>query len=229
MRPFAATLAFAICVSSPVCVAQAQTARDLLLSAAYSAPDKATAQARVGQAIASSEAAIRRNPRDQDARLQRALAVSYRGKLTRSRSDLAAARRDFEAAVAAAPRNAEAHMALAGWHLGAVIELGPMMARTVLGARTAKGNEALDRALSLAGGSAAIPALASLHRIQLDPADVAGAQRLAEASVRAKAATPFDRVMQRQAATLLAALRRGNGKAAAATAKRLMPFGRFDD
>lgn len=208
--------------------AQAETARDVLVSAAFGTRDKSTALARVGQVIAMSDAAIRRDPRDQNARLQRALAISYRGKLNRSRADVLTARREFEAVVGAEPRNPEAQMALAGWHLAAVIELGPLMARTVLGARTASGNKALDQALALGRNRASIPALASLQRIQINPDDVAGARRLAEVAVAAGADTAFDRVMQKQASILLATLRKGNGKMAAAVAKLLMPFGRID-
>jgi hypothetical protein len=208
--------------------AQAQNARDILMDAAYASPDKATAEARIGRAITAADAALKRNPRDHEARLQRALAISYRGKLTRTRADLITARRDFEAVVAAEPRNPEAQLALAGWHLGAVIELGPMMARTVLGARKATGVQALDRSLALGADRASIAAMASLFRIQLDHNDIAGARRLAEAATRAGAGTAFDRLMQKQAAALLVSLRKGNGKASAATAERLMPFGRFD-
>lgn len=211
-------------VSSP---AAAESAREVLTSAAFTPSDKPTALASVNRALKSAEAAVARNPADREARLQRAMAISYRGKLTRSRSDLVASRRGFEAAVAADPGNAEAHMALACWHLGAVIELGPLLAGTVLGARKAAGLKALDRSLELGGDRASFPALASLHRIQLDPGDVTGARRLAETAVKGDTATPIDRVMQRQATTLLASLRKGNGKAAAKTAKLLLPFGRM--
>ena len=204
----------------------AESARDILMNAAYSARDKASALAGINQALASAQAAMKRDPRDQNARLQRGLAISYRGKLTRTRADVLAARRDFEAVVAADPRNPEAQMALAGWHLGSVIELGPMMARTVLGARKAAGEQALTRSLALGGDRASIPALASLQHIQLDPSDLAGTRRLAESAMKANANTPFDRLMQKQAAALLVVLRGGNGKAAAAAAESLMPFGR---
>jgi len=210
-------------VASP---ARAENARELLTSAAFTLADKATALGQIDQAIKSAEAAVARNPGDQDSRLQRALAISYRGKIARSRSDLIAARRGFEAAVASGPENAEAYLALAGWHLGVVAELGPVMARTVLGARTATGRQALDRALALGGDRAFFRAIASLQLIILDPSDVVGARRHAEAAVNASAATPIDRLMQRQAATLLPLLRPGNGKAAAQTAKLLAPFGR---
>jgi tetratricopeptide (TPR) repeat protein len=219
----------AIVLSAPLVLAapaHAESARDLLLSAAFFAPDKATALARIAQALSAADAALKRNPGDADARLQRGLAISYRGKLNRSRGDVMAALQDFDAAAAADPRNAEAQMAIAGWNLGAVIELGPFAARTLLGARTARGLAATERSLALAGDRAAMPALASLHAIQIDPTDVAGATRLAEIAVRARADTQLDRVLQKQAAILLPTLRKGNGKTAAAVAKQLMPFGR---
>jgi hypothetical protein len=206
--------------------AASETARDLLTSAAFTPSDKATALARIGLAIKSAEAAAARNPGDKEARLEQAMAISYRGKLTRSRADVIAARRGFEAAVASDPRNAEAHMALAGWHLGVVIDLGPFMARTLLGARTVTGLQELDRSLALGGDRAFFPAVASLHRIQVDPSDVATARRLAQAALAASAPTPIDRLMQKQAAILLPLLRPGNGKLAAQTAKLLLPFGR---
>jgi len=208
--------------------ALADTPEDLLIAAGYTSADKPTALARINQAIALCDASLKRNPGNGDARLQRALAVSYRGKLNRSRGDLLAARKVFETLIAANPRDAEAQLALAGWHLGAVLAMGPMMARAALGARSATGSAALDRAVAFSGGRAAMPAFASLERIQLDPGDVAGARRLAEASLTATANTRFDKVMQRQAGALLAVLRTGNGKAAAAKAKQLMPFSAWD-
>jgi len=208
------------------CPAVGQDALELLTNAAFIPSDKATALSRIDRALKQAEVAVARNPGDQEAHLQRALAISYRGKLARDRSDVMTAREGFEAAVVANPRNAEAQMALAGWHLGAVIEVGPLVARAVLGASKTKGFQALDRALALGGDRASFPALASLHRILLDPADVAGALRLAEVAMKASATTPIDRMLQRQIATLLPLLRSGDGKAAAKTAKLLLPFGR---
>lgn len=224
MRYVATALAFLGATASVP--ASADSARDILVNAAFTSRDKDSALARVNQAVASADAAIRHDPGDLNAKLQRALAISYRGKLSRSRSDVVAARRDFEKIVAADPRNPEAQMALGAWHLAAIIELGPMLARTVLGARTAAGNQAYARALAMDADRASIPALASLQRIQIDPSDIAGASRLAEQSLRTGANSSFDRLMQKQAATLLTVLRKGNGKVAAATAKLLMPFGR---
>jgi len=219
-------LAFGLLLALVPCPAAAESARETLTNAAFVPCDKAEAFARIDQAIRSAEAVLARAPSDREALFQKALAISYRGKLGRSRSDLMAARRGFEAVVLANPRDAEANIALAGWHLGAVAELGPLMARTALGATAAKGREALDRSLTLGGDRAMFPALESMQLIMIDPSDVAGSRRLAEAALKANPATPFDRLMQKQVTTLLPLLRAGDGKAAARTAKMLLPFGR---
>lgn len=223
---FVALIAAFLCslVAAP---ATAETAREILMNAAFSAPDKKTALIAINRALGSADAVLARNANDQEARLQRALAISYRGKLTRSRSDIMTARKGFEALVAVNPTNPEAQMAIAGWHLGAVIELGPLVAGTMLGARKATGLKALDRSVTLGKERAFFPAVASLHRIQLDPGNVAAALRLAEAAIEGSASNSADRLMQRHAAALLVPLRKGNGAAAAQAAKLLLPFGRL--
>lgn len=207
--------------------ASAQSARDLLVSAAFTATDKAAALAKIGSAITAADAVLSRNPGDREARLQRALATGYRGKLKRNRKDAQSARTQFEALAAAHPRDAEAQIALAGWHLGAIIELGPLLARSGLGARKERGLQALATALAAGGGRALFPAVAGFNRIMLNPKDVAAARILCENAVKARVARPEDRVMQRHASQLLPLLRAGNGKAAAALAEKLMPFGRI--
>lgn len=208
--------------------AAAQTPREMLVGAAFSPGDKPSALVKIGAALRAAEATLARTPGDREAAFQRAVAISYRGKLKRNRHDIAVARRAFESLAAAHPRDAEIQMAVAGWHLGAVIEIGPLLARTALGARKATGMAALDRSIALGRGRALFPAFASLNRIQLDPGDIAGARVLAEAAVKARVATPVDRIMQGRAAQLLPTLRPGNGRAAAALAARLLPFGRFE-
>jgi hypothetical protein len=97
----------------------------------------------------------------------------------------------------------------------------------MLGARKGVGLKALDRSVALGGNRAFFPAIACLHRIQVDPKDVAGSLRLAEAAVNASADSPADRLMQRYAGILLGPLRKGDGAAAAKAAKVLLPFGRL--
>jgi hypothetical protein len=222
--PLWAVVGAATLIASPV---EAQNPRELLTSAAFATTDKAAALAKVETALRAANAALTRNPKDYEAKLQQAIAIGYRGKLKRSAADAKTARRGFEALADARPRDPEAQLAVGGWHLAAIIEIGPLLARTVLGARRGPGLQAVDRAIAQGGGRALFPAYAALLRIQLDPDDVAAARKLAEAAVNGRATNSLDRIMQRHAASLLVPLRAGNGKAAAALAKKLSPFGRL--
>lgn len=219
------TIFIPLALAAVAAPAAAQSPRELLVSAAFATRDRATALARVDAALRSADAALARDPESREARLQRSLALGYRGKLRRDRGDVQAARRGFEALVTAAPSDPEAQMALAGFHLGAIIEVGPLVARTALGARRERGLQAMAAAVAAGGGRAVFPAFASLNRIQLDPEDVAGARALAEAAVKGRVVRPEDRAMQAAAARMLPLLRAGNGRAAATLAARLMPFG----
>lgn len=219
-------LAFAS-VAALAAPAAAETPREMLVAAAFASASKPSALAKVTGALKGAEATLARDPQNWEARLQRTIAIAYRGKLNRSRSDIAAARKGFEALVASNPRDAEAAAALGGWHIASIDELGAIVARTGLGARKAVGLQALDRSVALGGGRAMFPAYAALSRIQLDPNDVANARRLAEAAVKGRAATPLDRLMKARALALLTPLRANNGKAASALADKLMPFGKL--
>lgn len=219
-----ALIAAVAAISTP---AVADSPRELLVSAAFATSDKPTALAKIGAAIRGSDAILSRSPGDREAALQHAIAIGYRGQLQRNLADVKASRAAFETLAASNPRDAEAQMALAGWNLGTIIELGQFMGRAVLGARKDAGFQALNRAVALGGGRAFFPAYASFLRIRIDPRDVAGARKLAEAALKDGTPTPIDRITQKYAAAILAPLRAGNGKAAAALAKKLMAFGRL--
>lgn len=207
--------------------AAAATPREMLVMAGFTTRDKATAITQVTQAHAGAEAILAQHPADREALMQRALSLGYLAKLHGSRRDALAARREIEALAAANPADAEAQMAIAGWHLNSISELGPMMARTALGARSATGYAALDRAVTLGGDRAMFPAMAGLMRIRNDPADMARARGLIEAGLAAPATAPIDRIMQRAGSAVLAQLKAGDGKTASELARRLLPFGRI--
>jgi hypothetical protein len=209
--------------------ALADTPRELLTVAAFQAPDKTRALALVAQAIAASDRILAKRAGDHEATLQRGIAIGYRGKLTRSRGDVKASLVIFERLAAQNPRDAEVQMAIAGWHLGAIDQLGSFLARTALGAKAAVGETALDRAVALGGDRAFYPGLGALLHIRNDHADVAQARKWAEAAAGAQTPTTLDAVMKRAAVSLLPALRANDGKAAAAQARRLLPFGKLGD
>lgn len=221
-----AVSAVATIVASP---ALADTPRELLTTAAFQTATKPRALELVAQAITASDRILAARPGDHEATLQRAIAIGYRGKLTRSRSDVKASLDVFQKLAAQNPRDPEAQIVIAGWHLGAVDELGGFLARTALGARTAAGETALAKAVALGGDRAFYPGLAALLQIRNDPDDLALARRWAEAAANGQAATPLDALMKRAALTVLPSLRANNGKAAAALARKLVPFGKIAD
>ncbi|MES2754357.1 MAG: hypothetical protein V4659_06800, partial [Pseudomonadota bacterium] len=151
------------CVSMP---ATAQTPRDLLTQASFGERDRAQAMRRIESALASTDAAIRRTPGDGEAMVIRATALGYRAKLTGSRADAAASRKQFEALIAANPRNAEAQLGLGAWHLATINKAGVLLARAVMGANRATGNRALDTGVALGGNRAFFPGLAALFRLK---------------------------------------------------------------
>lgn len=214
--------AAALAAASP---SLAATPRELLTQAAFQTTDKAAALALVNQALAAAQAQLATNPHDREAQMQRGVGLGDRARLTRSPGDAKTARQIFEAFVAANPRDPEAHLAIASWHLDTV-ESG-FLATTMLGAKKDVGLAALDRAVALSGGRPFFTGFAAMMRIRLNPKDVATALRLAEQAVAAPAPTALDRIAKRQAQALLAPLRAGDGRTAGLLARKLLPFGRM--
>lgn len=216
-----------LCLSLGLATAAWADARATLLAAAFQTRDKAQAAAQVAGALKESEAVLARDPANGEAMLQHALAVGYRGKLARKPGDAKQARREFEMLAQRRPRDPEVQMALGGWHLEAVAELGGFLAGSVLGAKKDAGYAAIDRAVALGGNRALFAAYAALIRIRVDPEDVARAAALAQRAQALPAPTAADRVFQQAAARIAVPLRAGDGKAASALARQLLPFGRL--
>ena len=134
----AAAIAITCSIGAPA-LAQTISPRDTLIRAAFATRDKPQALALINQALAQTQAILTHNAGDHEDRLQQALATGYRGQLNRSPSDAKATRAMLLALAAADPRDAETQIAVAGWHLTAVGDLGGFLAGTLLGARKAEG------------------------------------------------------------------------------------------
>ncbi len=205
--------------------AVAQSPREALVQASFADTDRASALAHVVAIDNAAAAVLRRAPADYEAALIEATTTGYRAKLTGSRTLAIAARRRFEALVERNPSDADAQLGLGAWHIGAVYNVGRIVASAALGASRGKGFAALDRAVAEGGGRAAYAGIAGLLRLELDPDDAKG-RALAEAATRAATPTRFDRIMQHAAALVLVPLRAGDEKTVKALAARLLPFGR---
>ena len=211
----------ALALASP---AAAATPREIMTQASFMTNDKATALSLVNQALAASEAILAHDPQDKEAQMQRGVAIGDRGHLLRSPSDAKAARRIFETFLAANPRDPEAHLAIATWHLDTV-DAG-FFAATLLGGKKDVGLAELDKAVALGGGRPFFTGFAALMRIRLNPNDVAAARSLAEQAAVAPAPTPLDRLAKHAAQQVLIPLRSGDGRTAALLARKYLPFGR---
>ena len=190
--------------------------RETLMNAAFSANNAQQARAEVANALAAANAELARNPNDSEAQLQQALAVGYRAKLTRNSGDAKKAKLLFSQFLAAHPRDPEAQLAIAGWNLDAIADVGPLLAKMVIGAS--------KRAVALGQNRAMFAAYGALIRARLDPNDPL-ALKLAQQAAIAATPTALDRLMQQRAAALLQSLRSGDKTGAATLAKRMLPFG----
>ena len=218
-------LAAAVMLIAPAS-ALAESGREQLTQTAFAARDRTVALAQIASVEAATAASLARAPGDSEAQMTRAMAVSYRAKLTHSRSDALTAKAQFEALAAKNPRDAEAQAALGAWHLNAIEALGGFTARAALGARKATGLAALDRAIALGGGRALFPGLAALLRLATDPSDAA-APALLDAASRGATPTPLDHLIQRRAVQMATVVKSGDTKLIQALAKRLLPLGQF--
>lgn len=233
MSPLGASrwIALAIIAQAPMLsVAHAEPAlaveaRAALVDAAFVIRDKPGALGRLDRARLQAEAMLADQPANLDAKLQRAIAIGYRGKLNRSPGDAKTARRMMEEVAAAAPASADANVALAGWHLEAILDAGSFIARTVLGARKADGVAAIERAVTNGGGRPLYSGYGAILLTRIG--DTARAVELARMAVRTPARDALDRLMKVNAEALLAAYGSGDPKLPLAVATRLSPFGRI--
>lgn len=217
----AGLIGLALALASPA----AASPRETLTQASFIATDKATALRLINQGLAEAEAILAHDPQDKEAQMQRGVAIGDRGHLLRSPSDAKAARRIFEAFLAANPRDPEAHLAIATWHLDTV-DAG-FFATALLGGKKDIGLAELDKAVALGGGRPFFTGFAALMRIRLNPNDIATARSLAEQAAIAPAPTQLDRIAKHAAQQLLIPLRNGDGRTAALLAKKYLPFGRI--
>lgn len=208
--------------------ALAETPRDVLTQTAFVTRDHATALQQIAGAIAAADTALAKAPGDAEAQMTRAMATSYRAKLTRSRGDALSAKLQFEALASKHPKDPEALAALGAWHLSAVGSLGGMIARGALGARKSSGLDATERAIALGGDRALFPGIAGLMRLSIDPHDPRGAT-LVEAAAKGSTPTALDKQFQRRAVQMVTTLHGGDARLTQALARRLLPLGQFKD
>lgn len=196
--------------------------------AAYEAPDKARARALLKEAQAHFAAALALKPEAGKAwaiRLQKAIAAGYVAKLDNSPGAAKAVRREFEAVIAARPKDVIALAAMGGWHGEAVATLGKFIAGTVLGARERDAIAWFERAMATEGADPVVPVFYASTLLNLSAGNADKAKMLLVRAAKGRAGDGFDRLVQDNGAAILKHLQSGDVSAARATAARLSPLG----
>lgn len=193
--------------------------------AAFGTRDKAQALALVTEAEKDIDAALQKAPGNVDAQLQKAIAIGYRAKLTRSPGLAKDARRRFEAARAAHPDNAVAWAAVGGWHAGAVATLGSFMANAVVGAKISEVGPNFQKAIKLDPSNPVHRAYYAISLIDLAKSNSDKAAAALQGIGQLPATDGFEAMARAQGQQLAAALKTGDEEAAQVLARRMQAFG----
>jgi len=203
-------------------------ARASLVVAGYEVSDKAKALMLIDEAEADADKALTVSPGDVGATLQRAVALGYRAKLTRSPGLAKQALRLMEQSAKRAPRNALAWASIGGWHGESVVELGKFIAGTMLGAKTDRGVEAFERAVALDASSPVFRTYYAMMLIGIGKPDPAKLRALLTPAANGRGGDGFDQLMRARARALLTALDSGKKSALEAAAQKARPFSGLD-
>lgn len=224
IAPLFAVAGIAI-VAPTTAFAQSESTRALLVAAAFQSGTKSQALSLVNKAIGALNATLKASPGDRDAQLQLGIAYGYRGKLNRSIGDARKGRELLQAFARKYPNDPEAQIALGGWHMTVIGDVGAIVGSAALGASKTKGKAALSKAVRLGGNRAFFPAYAGMLRIAVDEDDAAGAKALLTMAANASAPYEVDRITRKSAVRVLALLDAGRVDQASKLADQLLPFG----
>lgn len=203
-------------------------ARATLAQAAYFAPNKAQAEQLVGRALQDAEAALALSPGHADAGLQRAIATGYRAKLSRSPQLGREARQLMEESVKRMPDSGYARAALGGWHGEVVLDLGSMMAKTMLGASKSEALRHLEAAQANDPTNPGFPTFLAFFILRLEgEAGVPKARALLAKATQLEARGGVDALMQKHARAVAAALAEGKTDKAIMLAHANRAFGQI--
>jgi hypothetical protein len=199
--------------------------RAQLVQAAYGTRDKAQALAIIAAAEGDIEKALAKAPGNADALFQKAVAIGYRAKLTKSPGLGKQSRQGFEAWRAAYPENPLGWAAVAGWHGGAVATLGGFMASAILGAKASEVDVGFARALKLDPTSPVQRVFYAETLLDLDKNNAEKAAKLLQGVGQLPATDAYEALLRSHGVQIAAALKAGDAKAAQVVSRRLAAFG----
>lgn len=195
--------------------------------AGYETQVKERAEALIAAAEKDFDKALAKDPANREAQIQKAVAIGYRAKLTKSPGLAKDCRDRFIAVRDAHPDYALAWSAVAGWHGGSVASLGGMMAGMVLGAKTSTFEQGFQRVFALEPRNPAFRTLYAITLLDLTPKNADKAAATLKGIEKLPAADAFERAMRSQGVRIAATLAKGDAKAAQQLARQLSAFGTF--
>ncbi|MFZ4689177.1 MAG: hypothetical protein ACOYLS_08055 [Polymorphobacter sp.] len=199
--------------------------RAQLIQAAYGARDKDQALALVAAAEADFDAALLKAPGNADAAFQKAVAIGYRAKLTKSPGLGKDSRKRFEAYRTAHPESALGWASVAGWHGGAIATLGNFMAGTVLGAKAGEVDTGFARAIKLDPTNPVHRVFYAETLLDLNTDNAIKAATTLQGVGQLPARDGYEAMLRAQGVQIAAALKAGDVKAAQKLSRRLAAFG----
>ncbi|OYW90469.1 MAG: hypothetical protein B7Z13_14755 [Caulobacterales bacterium 32-67-6] len=198
--------------------------RAQLWQAGYETRDKARAMALIMAAEKDFDAALAKAPSNPEAQVQKAVAIGYRAKLTKSAGLGKDARDRFVAVRTAHPEMALAWAAVAGWHGGAIAALGSFMGGAVLGAKAGEVETGFVKALRLDPQNPSHRTYYAMTLLDMNKKNAAKAAAALEGVGQMPARDAFEARLRAQGQQLSVALRTGDATAAQALARKLAAF-----
>jgi tetratricopeptide (TPR) repeat protein len=204
----------------------ALAARATLTVAAYQTGDRAQAETMIDLAQADAARALGQNPNHIEGTLQTAVAMGYRAKLRQSPSLAKQAKLQMERALALAPANGFANMALASWNGEAIADIGSFVAGTVLGAKKEQAFQYYEKALQLDSASPVFPIFYAFNLYRLDGEKFTPrVTQLLTTAIALKPRDGFETLNITHAREVLASLKLNDAKRTIALIRKYQPFG----
>lgn len=201
--------------------------RATLIVASFDTTDKTRAKAMIDAADRDFDLALAKAPNSIEAQLQKATALGYRAKLSKSPGLAKETRARMEAVVARDPNYGLGWASLGGWHAGAVATLGRFIAGTVLGANPKTAIADFDLAMAKDPRNPVHPAFYGLTLLDLDTANAPRATELLKRVGQMPARDAYEALLKRSTAQVLPLLAAGDVKGAQSMARKLLPFGKL--
>lgn len=200
--------------------------RATLIIASFEATNRARAKEQVEIADRDFDTALAKAPNNIEAQLQKATALGYRAKLSKSPGLAKETRERMEAVRSRDPNYGLAWASIGGWHAGAVAELGKFIAGTVLGADTKTAIADFETALVKDPRNPVHPAFYALTLLDLGTGNAPRATEMLRQCAKLPARDAYERLLKQSTARVMPLLAAGDVKGAQRLARELLPFGK---